>query len=229
MKRSIIIISSFFILSVSLSAQNGKFITVKPGTRIIDYFPTELRYRYPAFTDGQVIFKNSKISPYRLNYNFLSGEMEYIQTEDTMSITKNIDIRSIVLDVDTFYYNNGYLEQIKGGPVQVLLYQRWELYDVQRLDAYGLPIRGTAASSYDSFPTDSKFINLVHNENIIFRKVEDYFISFNIETLIPFKKKDILELFPQKASDIKGYLKSNKVDFESRDDLIRFADYLERL
>ncbi len=39
----------------------------------------------------------------------------------------------------------------------------------------------------------------------------------------------LIQLFPQNEDEIKAYIKSNKVDFDSRDDLLRFADYLRSL
>jgi hypothetical protein len=46
---------------------------------------------------------------------------------------------------------------------------------------------------------------------------------------VDFKKKTVLQIFPKKSAEIENYLRKNKVNFELKDDIIRFADYLDSL
>lgn len=226
MNKIIFFICSILILNISLSAQKNELITVKAGTKIFDYFPVQERYRYPEFISGRVQFKNGIYSDTRLNYNFLLGEMEFIQSRDTLSIVNKKDIRYIVVAQDTFFYDKGYLELISGGPVKVVLKQYIKLKEVLKKDSYGTSSSGSATNSYGSLPVDGNFYKLAANEDMVFQKTLEYYLATPASGFVQFSKKNVFQLFPQKEAAIKSYLKSNKVDFDSRDDLLRLADFL---
>ena len=82
--KNIFLICSVLYLSVSLSAQKYEPVVVKAGTKILDYFPFQERYRFPAFTPGQITFKNGNVSTIKLNYNLLMDNMEFIQSADRL-------------------------------------------------------------------------------------------------------------------------------------------------
>lgn len=229
MKKKFTLISLVLLLSVCLSAQKNKIITVKAGTRVLDYFPVQERYRYPQFLDGQILFTNGVVSSNRLNYNFLLNEMEFIKSPDTLIIVKKKDIRHIVVEQDTFIYNNGYLELIHSGYVKVYLKQYIKMKDIVKIGAFGMPNRGSSIDSYNSMSLDGNFYELIPTEDIVFQKTLEYYIATPSSGFVDFRKKNVIQLFPQKADEIQIYLKANKVNFESRQDLIRFADYLDGL
>ena len=229
MKKNIIYIFSVLILNISLSAQKNELITVRAGTRVIDYFPLKERYLYPEFTNGPVLFKNGAGSTSKLNYNLLTGEMEFIQARDTLSIIKKKDIRLIVVAQDTFYYDNGYLEQIARGHFKVVLKEYIKLKEVLSKDSYGTSSSGSASNSYGMLPAEGNFYKLAANKDMVFQKTREYYFATASGGFIQFSKKNVIHMFPRKEDAIKAYLKSNKVDFDSRTDLLRFADFLSGL
>lgn len=219
---------SILFFNANLPAQNNKTIIITAGTKMVDYFPVNQRYRYPEFTPGQVLMKNGKSSDLKLDYNFLSGEMEFIQEQDTMYISKVKDLRYIVV-LDTFYYDNGYIEVISHGKIRVGLRQYVKIKDILKKGAYGSVNRGSSIDTYTSVFADGNSHDLIPNEDIEVQMIFEYYISDQTGDFLQFNKKNAIQLFPQKDDEIKAYLKGNKVDFESRDDLIRFADYLRTL
>lgn len=229
MKKILFFASSILILNISVSAQKNEPITVKAGYKILDFFPVSIRYRYPEFATGQVLFKNGTVNTTRLNYNFLIDEMEFIQGRDTLSIIRKKDIRMVVVAQDTFYYDNGYLEQITGNPVRVGLRQRIKLKEVLKKDSYGTSSSGSATNSYSMLPTDGNFYKLTANEDMVFQKTMEYYVATSSSGFVQCKKKSVLQLFPQKADEIQKYLKTNKIDFDSREDLLKLAEYLKNL
>jgi hypothetical protein len=229
MKIFLVFICSLLISNLSLTAQKNKLVTVKAGTRILDYFPVHERYRYPVFTDGQVFYKNNAVSSTRFNYNLLSGEMEFIQLYDTLSIAGKKNILFITVAKDTFFYDNGYIELISGGPVKVGLKQYFKLKEVLKKDTYGTSSSGGASTSYGSLPVGGNFYKLIANEDLVFQKIQDYYISSPSNEFVPFRKKTVIKLYPGEKDTVKAYLKSNRIDFNSVDDLLNLADYLQGL
>jgi hypothetical protein len=226
MKNILFIICAAFLLNICLFAQDNTLITVKAGTRILDYFPVKERYRYPDFSDGQLMFKNGKVSSGRFNYNFLSGEMEFLQSRDTLSIINKRDISLVAVAQDTFFFNNGYIELIFGGPVKVGLMKNFRLKEIQRKGAFGTTNRNSSLDAYNSVSLTGNFYQLIPNEDWVFQKTEKYYFSTSAKGFVQFNKKNVMEAFPQKEDAIKNYLKSNKIDFDSGKDLLKLADYL---
>jgi len=193
-----------------------------------DYFPLSERYRYPEFINGQVVLKNGRSTNLRLNYNYMTGEVEFIQAKDTLSISKKKDILYVVAQ-DTFVYYNGYKEVISGGEIKVGLKQYIKIKDVLEKGAFGTTNRAASIDTYKSIWADGNTYDLVPNQDIEVQMTLEYYISKSSCDFILFNKKNVKQLFPQRADEIKAYIKSNKLDFESRDDLLRFADYLRSL
>lgn len=229
MKKIVVIISSILFLNVCLSAQRNQLITVKAGTKVLDYFPVKERYLYPEFISGQVVFNNNTVNNANLNYSILQGEIEFTQSHDTLTIIRKKEVKMVVIANDTFYYDNGYIRLISGGNVKVGLKQYVKLKEVVKKGAYGTASRGSAIDTYESMDSGGKFYELIPNEDLILEKTSEYYLSVRGTDFVQFRKKNVLQLFPQKATEIQKYLKSDRVNFDSREDLLRFAEYLRTL
>jgi len=219
---------SFLTLSDAMTAQGYNIVVVKAGTKVIDYFPFRDRYRYPDFIPGQVVFKSGKSSTMKFNYNLLFNEIEFVQAAETLSISRKKDLRYVAAQ-DTFYYDNGFIEIISGGQMKVGLKQYYKIRDVLKSGAYGTTVRSGSADTYSSITANGLTYGLIPNEDIEVQKMIEYYLYTPSGGYTPFVKKNILQLFPEKSNEIKAYLKTSKVDFDSRDDLLRFADFLRGL
>lgn len=226
MKKSILGISLFLSLFTGVSAQKNENITVTAGTKVQDHFSFQEMYRYPEFTDGMVFFKNGATAASKLNYNLLSGEMDYPQLKDTLSIANPTEIKFITISADTFYFDKSYLELIYRDKYSVTIRQGYKQLDVVNRDSYGASGSNSATDSYSSLQTTGQSYKLVLNQDRIFKKFMEYYLLTPSGTFVLFNKKKVMQLLPQKKKTIDEYLKSNKVDFDSREDLIRFAGYL---
>jgi hypothetical protein len=212
-----------------LSAQNNELVTVKAGNKILDYFPFQERYLYPQFTPGKVIFNNDIFSATKLNYNILMGEMQFIQSRDTLIIANKKDVKQIEVASDTFYYDKGYHRLISdGGGIKLTEKEYIKLKEVLKKDSYGTTSSGSATTSYGSLPVEGNFYKLTANEDMVFQKVQEYYIATSTSGFVPLKKKSLKKIFPKKNHAIQNYLKSNKVDFNSKADLIKLTDFLRK-
>lgn len=229
MKKLVLIISSFVYLISGLSAQKNENITVPAGTKVQDYFSFNEMYRYPEFADGIVFFKNGATAASKLNYNLLSGEMDYPQSKDTLSIANPTEIKFITISIDTFYFDKNYLELIYSDKYSVTIRQGYNQPDVLNRDSYGSSGSNSATDSYSTLQTTGQSYKLVLNQDRIYKKVSEYYLLTPTGTFVLFTKKKVMQLFPQKKKTIEGYIKSNRVDFDSREDLIKFAGYLSDL
>jgi hypothetical protein len=229
MKKLVLFISSILCLITGLSAQKNENITVPAGTKVQDYFSFQEMYRYPQFTDGIVFFKNGATAASKLNYNLLSGEMDYPQLKDTLSIANPTEIKLITIAGDTFYFDKGYLELIYSNRFKVAIKQSYKQLDIVNKDSYGSAGSNSATDSYSSLQTTGRSYKLVLNQDRIYKKSLEYYFLSPTGTFVLFTKKKVMQLFPQKKKAIEEYLKTKKVDFNLRNDLVGFAAYLSTL
>jgi hypothetical protein len=71
--------------------------------------------------------------------------------------------------------------------------------------------------------------DLIPREDIEVQRTLEYYLSGLSGDFLPFTRKNVIQLFPQNEDKIKAYIKSNKIDLDTRDDLLKFADYLRSL
>lgn len=229
MKKCLSIIGVGLFIFSCLHGQYYKTITVKAGTRIIEKFPPDVRYLYPQFTDGQVFMKTGGISTNILNYNILLGEIEFLQSADTMIISKKKELSYVTVAQDTFIYRNGYLQVIHSGPIKVCVRDKIKLKEVVKTGAMGQPNRNSQVDSFNSMSLEGNFQQLIPAEDLVFQRSLEFYILTSSGELIEFRKKNVFNLFPDREPEIQKYLKSNKVNFEMKVDILRFADFLAGL
>jgi hypothetical protein len=228
MKFVIVFVCSILIFNLSLSAQKYKPIVVLAGTKMEDYFPVDQRFRYPEFIQGHVVFKNGTFSNIRFNYDYLTGEIVFIQAKDTLIIAKKKEVKYVVAK-DTFFFDNGYIELISGGELKVGLKQYVKVKDILKKGAYGTTNRNSSIDTYKSLWANNNSFTLIPNEDIEVQMTLEYCLSDSYGGFIPFTRKSAIQLFPKNEDNIKAFIKSNKTDFESRADLLKLADYLRTL
>ena len=228
MKKLLLTLLLFLIVIFTLNAQIPDEVIVPAGIRVAACFPPARRYLYPDFTQGEVNLNNGNHNNARLNYNFLFGEMEFIRNSDTLTITNKKEIHSIIIGIDTFLLENGYIRLISNGPVRVGLKQNISLKDILRKGAMGTINRTSTVDTYNTVPVDGRIYDMVPNEDWVFRKTEEYFFSVPSGEFLPFSRRNVLKIFPGQKKNIEEFLRSEKISFDSREDLLKLAFYLGR-
>lgn len=229
MKRTPFLIYIILMLNISLSAQKDDLIIVKAGTKLLDYFPPSERYMYSDFTMGRIMLRNGGSSDRNLNYNYVAGEMEFIQKNDTLSIANKKEIKMILIAQDTFYYDKGYIEIIRNSQPKVGLKQSVEFKEIVNKDSYGNASSGSATTTYNSMPANGSYYKFTANKDMVFKKSLQYYLLTPGNRFILFNKNNVIELYPENKVKIKSYLKANKVKFDSREDIFKLADFLQTI
>ena len=227
-KRSFVFIA-IALLFTSLNAQFYKVIVVPSGTRVIDKFPPSVRYMNPQFTAGKVFTVAGAENIMNLNYNLLTKEIEFIQGKDTLAIAKKKDINMVVISQDTFVYRNEYLKRLHSGKLVVLERDAINLKEIVKNGAMGQPNRTSNVDAYSAIPYMTNLYVVNPDANMEFRRELQFYILTEKGDMVEIRKKYVLELYPEKESEIQKYLKANKVKFEDREDIKKFADFLSKL
>jgi len=236
MKRDISVIVVLFLFWGCIYSQNKNTIIAPAGTKIIESFPPSVRYMYPQFVEGKVVLNSGQSSTCIVNYNMLHDEMEFIQDNDTVTIIRKRELKYVIADIDTFIYTPGYMKNVPGymkhiygQKLKVYCKDKINLKDILKRGAMGSINRTAAIGSFSDFEHGNIPYNLVVPEDYVFKREIAYYIATSSGAFEPIKKRNILKLFSFHKSDVKKYLKANKINFEKEDDVMKLAKFLETL
>jgi hypothetical protein len=210
-----------FVCCQGLFAQKNKVVMVRAGTNIMDVLSTADVLHYPRFTNGKVFFKDGNVREANLNYNHLVDEMHFISAKgDTLALANENNIKYVVIENDSFYYNHGYLRLLASSNLlKLALKQIWIISDTRPIGAYDTPNNSVSITTYATMSQHGRLYDLVINEDLVFKKVEQFYIGDNYDHFVLADKKNLLKLFPQNQERVEMYLKENKINFNKKDDL----------
>ena len=166
-------------------------------------------YRFPTFEYGRITLATgfSPEEKVRLNYNLYLGQMQMITNNgDTSHVKQLKELKFISIGDHLFChdYKIGYIEVIHKLPVALGVLNIMITADV---DAR------TTASRYDRY---------------YMKKAYYYFFDKGNK---PSKatRASIQKLFPDQQKNIKAYLDENRIDFESKRDLIKLLKFCDEM
>ena len=216
-----------------LSAQDS-LVTIKAGYRVRDVLSPADMYHYSQFTDGNVILRDGTMIPVKMNYSRLFDQMLFINHKgDTLALADEKNIKFIAIDKDTFYYEGGYVRIIADNDfVKLAEKQVWVVADVRKIGTHNTPkttVAITSLTTYTDGTDAAKSRDLILNEDILLRKETQYYFGNAYNHFVRSGKKRLLQLFPKEELSIENYLKTNKVNFDKKDDMEKLAQFLTQL
>jgi len=177
-------------------------------------------YYNENFLLGSVYVKDKAVKEkFEIRYNSYYDEMEIKKNNAIETLIKDEDYSCSIMGVTYIYhtyqlkknkgYKSGYLKVLHKGQNTALLMQESTKYK-EALQA--------KTSMTSSFP--ARFV----------QKVKYFYLNTNDSSAKPLHKKSILEAFSADNKDeIKSYIKSEKIDLENTDDLIKLFKFNESL
>ena len=225
-------LSIYVMLSITLCAQDSTLILIEAGRDVSEVLTPDKIYQLPEFVKGKIIYRDGAWSEGMLNYNFLNGEIEFINpNRDTLAIAKNqmLNIKEVTLGKESFFYDNGYMELVaKTAFGKLLKKQTLVVIKREKIGAYNQPSSTSAIESYGSFTDNYGTFtpNLRINENITLALRSNYFIGDEFNLYLPATKKNMLKLYHSKENLIDSYLNKNSIDFKNGENLKKMFESL---
>jgi len=212
-------------------AQIHRTVKVKAGSKLVDYFSHDEMYRYPEFSQGRVVFKDGKYSINDLNYCILTGEMQFINPKrDTLAIINENQIDYVEIMADTFYYDNGFLEVVNGKHILMATKQYVKMSNTERPGALGSRPSGIQPSTYVTLYNHiGKSLHMTIQDDIVLSANTDFFIGTKDNGFTLYKKKRVMQLFPDHNALIEKFINEHNINFKDKEKLILLTDYLQTL
>jgi hypothetical protein len=146
-----------------------------------------------------------------------------------MTIVDKKELKSVIIEEDTFFYDARYILQLKSGNPTIGLKEAIEFKDYIKKDGVGSASSAGSSKSYSSITAAGGVHKLTADADLIFRRTKTYYILMPDGDFDLFNKKNICKLFSRNKEEIKLYLKSNNIKFDSEEDILKLAEYLESL
>ena len=129
-------------------------------------------YKYPQFTNGQILFKNKHLASALVNYNRLSGQMLFINANrDTLEFANPGEIEWVAISNDTFrFFDKNYIQTITHYPDGINLYKRETIRKTgrEKKSGYGGYSNTSAASSINKVSSDNMIEKIGVDENTLY-------------------------------------------------------------
>jgi hypothetical protein len=189
---------------------------IRAGDNLADYFT----YRFPSFTDAIILFKNRGPLISKMNFNMLTGEMQFISPKgDTLAVSKPEDIDSIRLNNCVFFFNKGYFEIIAAFDSVRLVVFRKVSFESVKIGAMGAPVRSAAVDDYNVYLSSQGPRALFVNQDLyVFRKTIYFLIEGNGEAMTA-TRSNFLKIFTGNRKSVENFIKLNNTNFEKQADL----------
>jgi hypothetical protein len=219
-------LSVSLLLSVIAFGQDSTELVITGGTIVSEVLTPDKIYQHPQFTVGKVLYRDGTETEALLNYNNLSGDIEFIgPKKDTLVIGKDLlaTIKKIMINGHTYFYQGGYFELVEENAFGKLL--KRQIYVVtnrEKMGAYKQFTSLSAITSYNDFVDRTGAISrsLKVNEKIILSLQSQYFFGDKNDSFLPATKKNLYQSYPSKKAQMDGYLEQHKVDFKNIENLI---------
>jgi hypothetical protein len=216
---SVLIITGMFLITAqSLSGQ-------------VDTLRNPEQYLYTEFTIARVATKVGKDLNMLANYNIVTEMIVFLQKGQIYDLTDYHNVDTIYFKNHTFIPGEKVFYEVSvSGPVSLLIRHRGTIQDPPKPAAYG----GTSevsSSSYVSYVQMSGGnIYRLKNETSLIIKEEDEYLIGKGEEITPFnKEKQFIPVFPEIRSQLKSYIRDNKIRFDREADLVKLVNYCNSL
>jgi hypothetical protein len=214
-------------------AQKKEKIKMKPTEGKVSSSVRGQAYYYPQFQKGKVKFISGVTSSGTLNYNMLTGEVEFINPDkDTLALDNMYTVSMITIGTDTFYYDtdSNYLlklvDEVKGK--KLLVKEKYSLSNVKNVGAMGMEsntVSPTSTTNTDFRNTQNK---LKPNESLTYSAKTYYYLGTESEYM-PVTKANIVKLFPAHSETLKEYMKENKLTLNNEEEIKKVFQYASSL
>lgn len=223
----IFLISLFVFWILPVFSQTKKRFTVNPGEKPTQVIPAAEIYRYPYFVPGTVVFRDGHSVSARLNYNSLFGEMQFVRAPgDTLSVADEKQVKWILAGTDTFYYNEGWLEQIADArPMKLVRKKLIQVSNKEKIGGMNIPAFGAIETNTKS-TASQQTRDIVAQEKLTYTVYYSYYFGDRFGVFFPAGKKSLLKIYGENEAALSQYLKEQKPDFTNEDDLHKLAVFL---
>jgi hypothetical protein len=219
---TILLIAVIVLRSFIAEAQVYDRTIIHAGDSASDYYS----YRFPSFSDAQVKMKDGRSMAFKMNFNMLLCEMQFINDKgDTLVIAKPEEIASIRLRSSLFYFDKNYYEVVAASDSVKLVVLRKVSFEPVKLGPMGARVQSAGIDEYNAIATERGRVPLHLNEDIYAEKTTTNFLVGADGEMVVANKAAWLKAFAVDKKNFDLFIKSNKINLNKLKDLETLFTY----
>lgn len=188
------------------------------------------QFLFPSFTKSLIKMKDGRAMTATVNYNMVDEEMIFSQKGSYLALEKPQEIDTVYLQNRKFVpIEKAFYEVLNNGPVALFIQHRSRYSPVGSTTAYGMTSKTLGVTSVRTMQSGNQVRQIDVPENVTISPATVYWIRKNNEMNKFNSEKQFLKLFPENESKLKEFIKTNKIDIKSREDLIKLGNFYNEL
>jgi hypothetical protein len=158
-----------------------------------------------------------------MNYNSLTESMVYIRGSNHLELTNPEIVDTVFIQGSKFIPVKGaFYEVLDRGDMPLFLQVKSDLKPVGKDAGYGSTSHTSATTTYSSYNASGLNYNLKLPPDYT---VETSYIYWINKTVSFETERQFLKLFPEKADELKAFIKKNRYKFDNKEDIIAVVKY----
>ena len=222
-------------------SSNGKFITVtclsvafcslfggiQGQTESSNPLP---QFLFREFTKGILKMKDGRQMAATLNYNMVDEEMIFDQKGVYMALDKPEEIDTVYIQNRKFVpVEKAFYEVLTKGPVEMFIQHKSRYTQKGTPTAYGMTTKTAGPSKVLAVQVGNQVRQIDLLEDVDVSPATLYWVKAGNKMDKFTNERQFLKLFPDHEAELKEFIKTNKLDFKSREDLIRLGDFCNQI
>lgn len=184
------------------------------------------QYLYEDFSKSTILMKSGQSQPAVMNYNTVTGMMVFINGDKYYDLINQQLIDTVYLQESRFVpAAKAFYEVLVTGPLACFIQHTGNLMPAGKQVGYG----GTSQVASTDYITNINLsggqYNLELPSDYIVRQSTIYWVRKGTEMLSFQNEKQLLKLFPDKADQVKSFIKENRLKIEKPENLARIIRY----
>jgi hypothetical protein len=188
------------------------------------------QFLYPDFTKAKVRMKNGQLQYLILNYNTVSEKMVFLKDEKLYDMTNPEMVDTVFLEESLFIPSGEvFYRVILNAPAAFFVQYKGELMSPGAPAGYGGTSQVSNTKKLSSVALTTGYYNI--------KLPSDYTVKTNLQYWIRkdgsmsgfANERQFLKLFPDHESELRQFIKQNKIKFDRVPDMMKLAEYYNKL
>jgi hypothetical protein len=188
------------------------------------------QYLLPDFTQSTVKMKSGKIQNAKMNYNTITEKMVFEQNGKFLDMINLEAIDTVLLGNRKFVcFDNIFYELLVNAPVSLFIQHKSDLIPPGKPAAYGGTTQVSSSNYLSSVELAGGRYNLKLPSDYVVKPAKVNWIRKSNTMYRFLNERQFLKIFPEKADNIRQFIKQNKLRTENPEDLIKLINYCNEL
>ncbi len=184
------------------------------------------QYLFDSFSNGKIVRKDGKTETMLLNYNIVTGYMVFVRNDQYYDLANPEMVDTIIIQNCKFIpAKKVFYEVLFSGTIGLFADHKGSLQAPAKEAGYGTTSELAATDILSSINRSSGIYNLPLPREYLVKKSVVYWISKGNDMFDFVNEKQFLKLFPDKATELKTFIKTNRLKFYNQSDVVRVISH----